>query len=454
MAVWSIVTTTETINAKRFDSERYKPLYVENERFLKSIPNKKLRYYINEIAGGATPKGAKYPEKGVPFIRVQNVRQNYWELDDIVYIDEKTHHGQLRRSQIKPDDVLLTITGVSYGNSAVAYSEILPANMNQHSVRITLNGELIPEFLSTFFISKYGKFQSDSKITGDTRPALTYSEINNLIIPDIEYIEQVKIKEIIRDSFQNQQKSFSLYTQATELLEQELGLDRMEKEHSNIAAIKLSNVSATNRIDAQCYKPEYVQYIKWITDNSKFNKLGDIAISFLKGNKANIFDDGKIPYVSIKDIQDTESIPISKCKNSACIALKNDLLLAITGATIGKIGIVSRNESLAFSGDLLRIRVDENVVSPWYLLTALKSPVGQTQFNRWITGSTNGHLAPLDVRKVLVPRISPHIEKEIEKKVKQSIEKKIESESLLKQAKLKVEKLIEQTAENHEKHTG
>ena len=61
------------------------------------------------------------------------------------------------------------------------------------------------------------------------------------------------------------------------------------------------------------------------------------------------------------------------------------LLLAITGATIGKIGIVKRYERLAFSGDLLCLRSAERI-DPHYLLLVLDHRLGQVQFLRWITG--------------------------------------------------------------------
>ena len=123
----------------------------------------------------------------------------------------------------------------------------------------------------------------------------------------------------------------------------------------------------------------------------------------------------------------------------------NDLLLAITGATIGKVGIVKRYERLAFSGDLLCLHTSESV-DPHYLLLVLDHKIGQVQFNRWITGSTNGHLAPRDAARVLVPRLSNETEAQIAKLVKSSISKRKESEQLLEQAKARVEQLIEEAA--------
>ena len=152
MAVWSSINMSYGLANKRLDAERYKPQYLKNEKFLSSIKFEYLKKYISDISGGATPKGAKYPNNGIRFVRVQNIRDNFFDLSDVVYIDETVHNGQLFRSQIQESDVLLTITGVSYGNSSTAYKEMLPANINQHSVRIALKSGLLPEVLSTFFL--------------------------------------------------------------------------------------------------------------------------------------------------------------------------------------------------------------------------------------------------------------------------------------------------------------
>jgi len=135
----------------------------------------------------------------------------------------------------------------------------------------------------------------------------------------------------------------------------------------------------------------------------------------------------------------------SKCQPIADTPLagQDDLLLAITGATIGKIGIVKRYKQLAFSGDLLCLKANSEINSH-YLLVALDHIIGQVQFNRWITGSTNGHLAPRDVGRVLVPRLNKKTEEHIAELVEKSVSKRVESEKLLHQATTRVEQLIEE----------
>ncbi len=116
---------------------------------------------------------------------------------------------------------------------------------------------------------------------------------------------------------------------------------------------------------------------------------------------------GDLAYANIKHISDCEvitSINASRAAATHRMARNGDLLQAITGATIGKVGIVSRDSEIAFSGDLLRLRALPGTNSV-YLLVAIASAAGQAQLQRWITGSTNGHRASRDAVRILIPRL-------------------------------------------------
>lgn len=110
---------------KRFDPFYYVPELVALEKKVLAKQPKKLRHYVQSIASGATPKTTEsekyYTEKenGIPFLRVQNLLPTgVLEFDDCKYINEETHNGMLKRSQVSAGDLLVKITGV--GRMAVA----------------------------------------------------------------------------------------------------------------------------------------------------------------------------------------------------------------------------------------------------------------------------------------------------------------------------------------------
>ena len=59
-----------------------------------------------------------YQTSGVMFIRSQNVTFDGLKLEDIAFIDFKTHEA-MRRSEVFANDVLLNITGPSIGRCSL-----------------------------------------------------------------------------------------------------------------------------------------------------------------------------------------------------------------------------------------------------------------------------------------------------------------------------------------------
>ncbi len=242
----------------------------------------------------------------------------------------------------------------------------------------------------------------------------------------------------------------SAYEEAQRLLESELGLDKLTFQKpmgytERFSIVGLRDTFLAGRVDAQCFAPDALFYENWLHTHAQCDRLGSLVRSPVKGCQQADIANGSTDYCSIKHIFGRELIDVSKCSpptDTPTAELEN-LLLAITGATIGKVGIVKRYERLAFSGDLLCLRSAEQI-DPHYLLLALDHRLGQVQFLRWITGSTNGHLAPQNVARVLVPRLNTETEAKIVALVQSSLSNRRESDELLEQAKTNVEQLIEE----------
>jgi type I restriction enzyme M protein len=122
----------------RFDAAHYLPELRENLSRLKVVNGKELCHFVHGktgMTGGSTPLGANYPNHGIRFIRTPDYGPEGIKIDQCVFINED-HDCQNARSQLAANDVLLSITGVNFGESSVVTPECLPANISQHSVRI------------------------------------------------------------------------------------------------------------------------------------------------------------------------------------------------------------------------------------------------------------------------------------------------------------------------------
>ena len=116
----------------------------------------RLKDVCTKIGSGATPRGGKdvYLDAGeVALIRSQNVYNDFFDRNGIVYI-EKKHADQLNNVEVRKNDVLLNITGDSVARTCQVPEDILPARVNQHVAIIRSSPDrLDPRFLRFFLIS-------------------------------------------------------------------------------------------------------------------------------------------------------------------------------------------------------------------------------------------------------------------------------------------------------------
>lgn len=173
----------------RIDADYYRPghLAVAAALAASPYPVQALGSLCESPVGGSTPrKGDQeaYTTTGIRFLRICNIRPNTFDLSDLNFILPSVHNNELGRSQLAVDDVLLTITG-RVGTAAVVTPDLLPANMNQHLVRLRVmeGGELEPDYLSAYLNTSLGLAISNRPVTGGTRIALDYEAIKNLPIP-------------------------------------------------------------------------------------------------------------------------------------------------------------------------------------------------------------------------------------------------------------------------------
>lgn len=161
-----------------------------------------LREFTEKIGSGSTPKGGEssYVASGIPFIRSQNVQSGSLVLDTVAFIEPETHE-KMRGTKLKPNDVLLNLTGASIGRSAMVPVNFLEGNVNQHVCIIRLDrARYHPKFLCEFLNSARGQYLIDSAQSGGSRQGLNFQEVGDLAIPDVDIEKQARIVEILSDA--------------------------------------------------------------------------------------------------------------------------------------------------------------------------------------------------------------------------------------------------------------
>lgn len=437
----------------RIDSEFFKKEYLQNISTLINYRsgNEKLEKYINHISGGATPLGAQYFNKGIPFLRVQNIMQNYFNLNEVVFINN-TQDKEIKRSRLKEKDVLLTITGVSFGKSAVVPKELENANINQHLVKITLHKNLNPYFLSTFLNSKFGKLQSDKNIVGVTRPALDYEVIKNFIIPNLDVDFQLEIENTIRQAYAVEQNAKFLYTEAENILLKELGLNNWQPtiKNNNTKTLKESFLSS-GRIDAEYYQPKYDEIEEKIINykggfdqvknicnlkTQNFQPQDDVIYNYIE--LANIGSNGVIKDVTLNEGKDLPS-------RARRIVKTNDVIVSSVEGSLASCAIIPKEFNNAICSTGFYVINSKNINSETLLLLFKTAVIHLME--KGCSGTILTAINNEEFFKIPLPTIDENIQKTISDKIQQSFALQSKSQQLLEAAKKAVEMAIEQNEE-------
>lgn len=159
---------------------------------------RKIGDVATKITKGTTPTtlGLGYAEAGIPFLRAQNLVDGQVSVEaDPLYISEKTH-AHLSRSQIKANDVLVSIAG-TIGRAAYVSDHFDDLNCNQAVAIIRPGGSIYPRYLLHWLNSGAALTQiTKAKVTA-TISNLSLSQIADLEIPLPSISEQERIAAIL-----------------------------------------------------------------------------------------------------------------------------------------------------------------------------------------------------------------------------------------------------------------
>lgn len=209
-----------------------------DDSFFDEIPEgwnlKNFKSLCSKIGSGATPRGGKfnYKKSGISLIRSQNVFDFNFDSTELAFIDEKQAE-KLNNVEIKPNDILLNITGASVARCTIVPNSFLPARVNQHVSIIRPKKSVGTPFYFLFALcsTNYKRRLLGMSEAGSTRQAITKSNIQNLevLVPPLD----------LRKKFdQKVQKLFSYK-------------DVMAKENSKLNELKTVLLSKMTQIEAE-----------------------------------------------------------------------------------------------------------------------------------------------------------------------------------------------------------
>ena len=161
------------------------------------------------ITKGTTPTTLKRPfvESGINFVKVESINDDGQLLPEkFAYIDDETH-CLLGRSQLKADDVLITIAG-TIGRVAVITEDFIPANTNQAVAIVRPDTSKLPSaFVNQFLRLADSKSRMGERVVQAVQANLSLGSLSDmrLVIPPSVVV--TKLHDLVFDSIGSKRNS-------------------------------------------------------------------------------------------------------------------------------------------------------------------------------------------------------------------------------------------------------
>ena len=306
-----------------------------------------LEEITSKIGSGSTPKGSNYSEEGIPFFRSQNVYNEGLVYEDIKFISDATHQLMIG-TEVHSKDLLLNITGGSLGRCAIVPADFQIGNVSQH-VCIIRSILVLSSYIHTFIFSPF--FKKTMNITGSGREGLPKYNLEKMFLPIPPLKEQERIIKEIEYWFTFidtiEQSKVNLQTAIKQTKSKILDLAI----HGKLVPQDPSDEPASEllkRINPKAQITCDNEHSRKLPYNWCLCNLGDVCM--LENGFAFSSDQYKakgIPLIRISNIKDNEislysCVFINEGYEEKYIVHSGDLLIAMSGATTGKMGIYSQ----------------------------------------------------------------------------------------------------------------
>jgi restriction endonuclease S subunit len=367
----------------------------------------------------------------------------YPNIDDISFIQDA---NTIKKTEV--NDLLFVRVGAGVGDCCVISEKEKGFAFSDNVIRVKLNGELNPYFISIFLNNHIGKTLFFKGLKGSGKPVISRENLEKIIFPLLDLNKQNEIHLIIQNATDLQtnkiNEALELIKNVDEIIAEKIGFEFPKVEVKNTFCIKVS--AFENRIDPHFYLPNF----KALLDNirkTKNAKLADL-VEFSKEswNQKDIFEN-EFPYIEISEIDlssgrinNVSLVPISEAPSRAKMVVReNDIIVSTTRPHRGAISLIEKDKDgyIASTGFAILRNLKTAEISKEYLFYMLRTQICLLQMLQRSSGGSYPAITAEELKNIYIPIPDKIIQQEIVNHIKAFIQ---QAEQLKEDAKAEFEK--------------
>lgn len=273
-------------------------------------------------------------------------------------------------------------------------------------------------------------------------------QIKSFKVPLAPKDKEKEITQLYKKSLDALEQSNLLYSQAENLLLEELDLKDFKPQEDLSYVVKFSDVKSAHRADSEYFQPKYeriIEKIKKYTTDLLVNVVENVPARFNPMNQP----DKIFKYVKLADINSSigiidgysevagEEVP-SRAKR---ILKTNDVVVSSVEGSLEKVALVNKEQD-GFLASTGFFQFRSNEILPEVLLILARSLVLQMQLEKQCAGTILTAVPKEAIKNILIPILSKPTQQKIADLVCQSHESRKKAKEFLEKAKKIVEDLI------------
>jgi len=331
----------------------------------------------------------------------------------------------MRKCLLATKEIIIVRSGVNTGDCAVVPKH-LQGSYAAYDLIVRLNDNALPEFVTQFLDTSYGRAQLNVRKGRAAQPHLNAEELSTILIPLLPIPIQQKMVSEMEAARESRRcklaEAEALLSGLDNFLLERLGLTVPEADNRLAYSILFSSVHRSKQIGADYFHPERINTIKAIhkaKNTERAEKLQDIA-DFLREITTD-YDPEQ--YLGLAGVQsqtgELTSTTEEPGKGQAFNYKENDILYARLRPYLNKVWRAEKEGVCSTEFHVIRIKKNITDILPDYLAAVLRSSIIVSQTKHMMTGNTHPRLANEDVVDLLIPIPDENIQNEIVNELRQ-----------------------------------
>lgn len=454
MQVFSVSSSSLKFDDRLVPNFYYYTQVVKSRNIDKGIGYIKLGEHsaISDGEHSAIPRNSA---SGIRYLYGRNIKEgviNFDPVSDDSYIYPYDYET-FTRCHIKQNNVLIAIYG-TVGKSAVYRNEYVgTAGIPRHIANIALKKDapITPEYLTSFFRSKYGKWQIFSLITGNIQQLLSLKNLRDFDVPVVDGKAVAAITANEREAIDCEIKAQQLIREAQGLFRQGLNFDVSSVTRDFCFSVKFSQLEKSNIWSTGYYDKLYVKMSQALKEYNGVKTLREL-VDLCHGDEVGSenykefierSEDDK-PFIRTSDIVNNEVdiYPDYYIPPYAIDGVKQDVVagdvIFTKDGKIACVGMITDSDNVILSSGIERLRLTPKArkegFTQEYLFTALSIPeIGRyAAVRRTVIASTIPHLRVERLKDIEIPLMGSEIIEKITRLVKEAFSLKSKRKKILK----------------------